>query len=180
YVIHVIAATILDARYVRAWEIMLHILSKTIKYLEVILIGPETQDAHMTVDVCNTCKHNRKMFDFQSYRVPLSNYVNTILICHPPDIIIAFEADISEWNSRTEIISKLKEQSCPFIVTGASYPKCERNIQILRTTLGAGSLAGLCPNENTFSSLKAYRNFEDNDVFYRNKYLFIIKNLSNL
>ncbi|XP_011145818.2 uncharacterized protein LOC105186970 [Harpegnathos saltator] len=182
YVVHIIAATVLDARYVLAWEIMLHILSKTLKHLKVVLIGPETQDAHHIVKVCYKCTQSKfaSKFEFQSYRLLLNNYVNTILKLHPPDVIIAFEADIRAWDSRTEIISKLNRQSCPFIVTSASYSKCERNIQTLRDALGAGSLAGLTPDENKFSSLKAYRNFEDNEVYYRNQFLFIINNLSDV
>ncbi|EFN80341.1 hypothetical protein EAI_07061 [Harpegnathos saltator] len=180
YVVHIIAATILDARYVLAWEIMLHILSKTLKHLKIILVGPETQDAYKIVEICHKCILWESTFKFQSYHLLLRNYVNTILTLYPPDVIIAFEADIRAWDSRTEIISKLNGQSCPFIVTGASYSKCERNIQTLREALGAGSLAGLTPDKNKFSSLKAYRNFEGNDIFYRNKFLFIIRNLSDV
>ncbi|EFN82111.1 hypothetical protein EAI_11810, partial [Harpegnathos saltator] len=39
YVVLIIAATVLDAQYILAWEILLHLLSDTLKHLKVILIG---------------------------------------------------------------------------------------------------------------------------------------------
>ncbi|EFN89164.1 hypothetical protein EAI_15932 [Harpegnathos saltator] len=178
YVIHIIVANNLDAQYILAWEIMLHMFSGELKHLEVILIGSEMQTIRVNVNLCSICTLCQKKFEVQSYRLHLRDYANMILSCNSPNVIIAFEADFSDWDLGAEIISKLKSQSCPFVVTAGSKSKFEKNRQelnkILRTTLD------LTPIENKFSSLRAYRNLEDDDVFYRNKFLVIFKGLKNL
>ncbi|XP_025163852.1 uncharacterized protein LOC105185217 [Harpegnathos saltator] len=179
YAVHIIVANVLDAHYVLLWEIMLHFCSRRMKHLKVILIGSKIQtEERRNVEVCSECYRRKSQFEFESYRMVFRDYANIILSSHPPNVIIAFEADISKWDLRTDIILKLKRQSCPFIVTTASRSKCERNIRILREVLRLQ--VDLTPTENKFSSLKAYRNCVDDDVLYRNKFLFIIRNLSYL
>ncbi|XP_025163844.1 uncharacterized protein LOC112590710 [Harpegnathos saltator] len=178
-VVHIIVANVLDAHYVLLWEIMLHLCSKRMKHLRVILIGSKIQtEGRRNVEVCRKCNERKSQFEFESYRMVFRDYANIILSSHPPNVIIAFEADISKWDLQTDIMLKLKRQSCPFIVTTASPSKYERNIRELRKALRIQ--LDLTPNENKFSSLKAYRNFEDDDVLYRNKFLFVIRNLSDL
>ncbi|EFN82334.1 hypothetical protein EAI_02061, partial [Harpegnathos saltator] len=172
-VVHIIVANVLDAHYVLLWEIMLHLCSKRMKHLRVILIGSKIQtEGRRNVEVCRKCNARKSQFEFESYRMVFRDYANIILSSHPPNVIIAFEADISKWDLQTDIILKLKRQSCPFIVTTASPSKYERNIRELRKALRIQ--LDLTPNENKFSSLKAYRNFEDDDVLYRNKFFFVI------
>ncbi|XP_025163851.1 uncharacterized protein LOC112590713 [Harpegnathos saltator] len=178
-VVHIIVANVLDAHYVLLWEIMLHLCSRRMKHLKVILIGSKIQNGERrNVEICYECNRRKRQFEFESYRMVFRDYANLILSSHPPNVIIAFEADISKWDLQTDIILKLKKQSCPFIVTTASRSKCERNIRILREVLRLQ--VDLTPTENKFSSLKAYRNFEEDDVLYRNKFLFVITNLSDL
>ncbi|XP_025163848.1 uncharacterized protein LOC112590711 [Harpegnathos saltator] len=178
-VVHMIVANVLDAHYVLLWEIMLHLCSSTMRHLKVILIGSKIQtEGRRNVVVCSECNKRKSQFEFESYRMIFRDYVNSILLSHLPNVIIAFEADISKWDLQTDIILKLKRQTCPFIVTTASRSKCERNIRILREVLRLQ--VDLTPTENKFSSLKAYRNFVDDDVLYRNKFLFVIRNLSDL
>ncbi|XP_025163850.1 uncharacterized protein LOC112590712 [Harpegnathos saltator] len=179
YVVHMIVANVLDAYYVLLWEIMLHLHSKTMRHLKVILIGSQIQNGDCrNVEVCFECNRRKSQFEFESYRMGFRDYTNLILSSHPPNVIIAFEADISKWDLQTDIILKLKRHSCPFIITTASRSKCEQNIRILREVLR--QQVDLTPTENKFSSLKPYRNFEEDDVLYRNKFLFVIRNLSDL
>ncbi|EFN89163.1 hypothetical protein EAI_15931, partial [Harpegnathos saltator] len=167
YVVHIIVANILDAHYILAWEIMLHTLSYKLKHLKVVLIGSEMQAEYVNVELCEVCKKLNRKFEVQSYRMTFCDYANDILSCKPPNVIVAFEADFSDWDLGEEIISKLKRQSCPFVVTAGSYSKFERNTQKLNKILCA--TLDLTPIENKFSSLRAYRNFEDNNMSYRNK-----------
>ncbi|XP_025163853.1 uncharacterized protein LOC112590714 [Harpegnathos saltator] len=147
YVVHVIVANVLDAHYVLFWEIMLHLCSKRMRHLKVILIGSKIQnEERRNVELCSECNKRKRQFEFESYRMIFCDYANLILSSHPPNVIIAFEADISKWDLQTDIILKLKRQSCPFIVTTALRSKCERNIRILRGVLRLQ--VDLTPTEN--------------------------------
>ncbi|XP_011144147.1 uncharacterized protein LOC105185961 isoform X1 [Harpegnathos saltator] len=178
YVVHIIYANVLDAQYILAWEIMLHILPAALKHLEVVLVGSEMQAVHINVELCSRCKQLKKKFGVQSYRISFYDYVNIMLPREPPNVIIAFEADISEWDLRAKIISKLNSQSCPLIVTTGSYAKFQRNRQELSKI--ARAPLNLISIENKFSSLRAYRNLENSDVSNRNQFLIIFRSLRGL
>ncbi|XP_025159830.1 uncharacterized protein LOC105186950 isoform X2 [Harpegnathos saltator] len=167
-----------DAQYILAWEVLLHTLYWNIDHLEVVLIGSEMQAVHINIVLCADCERRKRKFEVYGCRMSFHDYVYIMLPCNIPNVIIAFEADISDWDLQADIIFKLKIQFCPLIVTAGSNSKFERNIQALREILRTP--LNLTPIENTFSSLKAHRNFEDDDVSYRNKFLLIFKSISHL
>ncbi|XP_025159829.1 uncharacterized protein LOC112589700 [Harpegnathos saltator] len=55
YVVHIIHANVLDAQYILAWEILLHVLRGVINHLEVVLIGSEMQSIYVNVELCWKC-----------------------------------------------------------------------------------------------------------------------------
>ncbi|XP_011145125.1 uncharacterized protein LOC105186543 [Harpegnathos saltator] len=182
YIVHIIQTKVLDVQYVLAWEIMLHAL-RTLQHLEVVLIGTELDtDVHVKVNVCLFCVRFGKTFEFQyNCHMQFDDYLDYMLLSKSqprPNVIIAFETDISDLDLRAEVILKLRKQSCPFIVTAGSLFKFQRNVHELKKILRAP--LDLTPIENKFSSVRAYRNFEDDDVSFRNKFLIIFKKLRNL
>lgn len=174
YVIHIIAANHIDREYLQAWELLLHLLHH-VKFLKVVLIGSELQDEHDKIKVCSSCKSQYgQMFFFECHRKLYHDYVDSDSFA-PPDVIVICQADLTEWKTLKPIF-KLKDQNCPLLLTAKSRHKSVQNISKMEEVLG--SIVHLAyHDENKFSSYKPYRDFENDGVSYRNKYLAICPKL---
>ncbi|XP_032677158.1 uncharacterized protein LOC116846880 isoform X2 [Odontomachus brunneus] len=177
-VVHIIAASSVDKKYVSAWEILLHLLDE-IKHLKLVMIGMElNNECYITnyIKVCCRCKSIHKKFSFESHRMLYHTYVNSEYYIRP-NIILGFQTDFSDVEMWSASLVELRDQDCPFLVTAKSKIKSDQNISNIERVLG--EFLNLIHNdENQFSSSMPCRDFVDNDsVFYRNKYVAIFFNL---
>lgn len=175
-VIHVIDATFLDKEYLPAWELILHLISK-LKEIKVIFIGPELRNECNNVELCSQCSkmHYNQYLSFESYCMLYHNYVTSELYKRP-DLIIGFDTDLSDANTWTDTILKLRDQDCPLLLTTKSKRKADKNVNRIEQILGI-SLKPLIHHVNNFSSRRPWRDFEIDYVFYRNFYLTVYRHL---
>lgn len=175
-VIHVIDATYLDRKYLPAWELILHLISK-LKEIKIILIGSELHNECNNIEVCSRCNNISydQYLNFESYCMSYHNYITSKLYKRP-DLIIGFEADLSDVKTWRESILKLQDQGCPLLLTTKSKRRADMNINSIQQVLGI-SLKPLIHRVNNFASRRPWRDFETDYVFYRNFYITIYQNL---
>lgn len=175
YVVHIIAANHLDREYLPAWELLLHLL-RCIKNLKIILIGPGLLEESDSVKICYHCEYQQKQkLTFKCYQKLYHNYVRSDSYMRP-NIIIMYQADLSDWEALSESILKLKDQKRPLLLTASSKHKSIQNINKIEEVLGS-PVNLLYNDENKFASLKPYRDLKNENVAYRNEYLAICRKL---
>ncbi|XP_032677150.1 uncharacterized protein LOC116846875 [Odontomachus brunneus] len=173
-VVHIIAASSVDKEYLSAWEILLHLLDE-INHLKIVMIGSELNDKCNYINVCFRCKSIYKKFSFESYRMLYHTYVNSEYYIRP-NVILGFQTDFSDVRIWSAPLIELRNQDCPFLVTAKSKIKSDQNISNIERVLG--ELLNLIHNdENKFSSSMPCRDFENDSVFYRNKYVAVFLNI---
>ncbi|XP_032690372.1 uncharacterized protein LOC116853412 [Odontomachus brunneus] len=172
-VIHIIAASPVDRKYLPAWELLLHLLHK-IKDLKIVLIGPELTNESDNIEICFRCNTRcSQKFSFECYRMLYHNYVDSVNYKRP-NLIIGFQTDFSDgkrWSSKSFL--KLRDQGCPLLLTAKSKFKSNQNISKIGDVLGL-SISPVYHEENKFGSARPCRDFETNSVSYCNKVLAII------
>ncbi|XP_014471480.1 PREDICTED: uncharacterized protein LOC106742755 [Dinoponera quadriceps] len=178
YVIHIIDAKFVDRKYVLSWEIFLHLLRYKINGLKIVLIGSELQNECNNMKFCSRCNHMySQKLSFESYHTSYHSYVASESY-KQPNVIVGFEADLSNGEAWSESILKLREQNCPLLLTTKSKLKAERNINGIQEVLGT-SLIPLYNDNNKFGSRRPWRDVETNYVYFRNSHLIIYRSLYN-
>ncbi|EFN89206.1 hypothetical protein EAI_07709, partial [Harpegnathos saltator] len=170
-VIHIMAANYIDKKYLPAWEFILH-LYPVISDLRIVLIGPELDVEKENINTCSACNIKYLKLSFETHSMLYHQYVNSQWY-KQPNLIVAFQADLSIWGSLSESIFKLREQNCPFLLTAKSKLKADENINKIEEILSS-PLNFIYHDSNKFSSYKPYRDYTENGgVSHRNKYLSI-------
>ncbi|XP_032671178.1 uncharacterized protein LOC116844126 [Odontomachus brunneus] len=177
FVIHIINANLFDRKYLPAWELILHLLPN-IKELKIILIGPILRTESGDLMVCNI-RCIQQYLNFETHRMLYHNYVDSE--CYKqPNVIIGFQADLSNWETLPETILKIKCQECPFLLTSKSKDTVDQNVNKIKEILKSPicDVLYLTYNgKNKFSSYRPYRDYENGSVSYLNKYLTVYKRL---
>ncbi|XP_032671199.1 uncharacterized protein LOC116844143 [Odontomachus brunneus] len=174
YVIHIIAANFVDREYLAAWELLLHLLPK-INHLKIILIGPVLCTDYNNIEVCPERCIKHKTFNFETHRMLYYDYANSKKYTRPY-LIVGFQTNLSDWEKLENTILKIKNQDCPLLLTAKSKLQANQNVNKIKKILFSSSKL-VYHGENMFSSHRPYRDFESNDVSYRNKYLSIYEKL---
>lgn len=172
FCIHVIAANCIDEEGLPTWEFLLHLL-RDIKNLTVVLVGPELQSKAHDVDLCHRCKIYGQNFSYKCYPMLYHDYVSStdyIL----PSIVTGFQADFEE-ETWTESIKAL-HQCCPLLLTALSECKMQKNITRIKEVLGV-SVTPALQIENNYRSLRPYKDFNTDVLFYRNMVLVVYNDL---
>lgn len=180
-VIHIIAANLLDVNGIELWEILLHWLPD-IRMAKIVLIGPELSSGFIPINLCESCQYNNKQFLIQAHGMLYNNYTQSDSYIKP-HIIIGYNAGISECedfrsqnDTWTESLQILAEQSCPFVLTSYTSMEVKREQDRLNTVLNKIINCAFC-DQNPYSSLRPYRDFETEGIYYQNQYLLIYENL---
>ncbi|XP_032690587.1 uncharacterized protein LOC116853570 [Odontomachus brunneus] len=173
YVIHVVALNSLEKEHVNAWEIFIH-LTRYLKDLTIILVGPNFEQEHYDKELCSYCKNRCIMLHVEIYSTFYHMYVAGPSF-KKPNIIIEFQADFSnEWTcSRSIFLSRIRH--CPLILTTTSKKKAEQNVSILKQILGS-HLEPLHNAKNPFKSWRPWRDLETGSVYFRNRYVTVYRN----
>ncbi|XP_032682828.1 uncharacterized protein LOC116849614 isoform X2 [Odontomachus brunneus] len=177
YVIHVVALNSLEKEYINAWEIFIH-LTRYIKDLTIILVGPNFEQEHYDKELCSFCKHRCTMLHIEIYSTFYHMYVAGPSF-KKPNIIVEFQADFSnEWTcSRSIFLSRIRH--CPLILTTTSEEKAQQNVSILKQILGS-HIHPLYNTPNPFRSWRPWRDLETDSVYFRNDYVTFYCNTSIL
>ncbi|XP_032670974.1 uncharacterized protein LOC116844021 [Odontomachus brunneus] len=169
FVIHVISANSIENKYVKAWELLQHVLCQ-IKELTVVLIGKELKTRNMNLESCDSCKcQNQKVKvvcrpgSYPEYR--------TDPTFQQPNVIIMFQAHFNKttlWQEDSLLTSH--RMKCPYILTAVSQSIAEENIKIIRKML---NINPKYDGPNNFKSLYPFRQLHTDCVGYRNSYVTI-------
>lgn len=174
YVVHILATSRMDRKYLQAWELLLHLLWH-VKDLRIILIGLELHDNYESIKICGNCKAHKQRFDFECHQKLYHNYVDSDSYIRP-NVVISCQANLSDWDELSETILKLRDQNCPLLLTAKSKLISEQNINNIEKILGS-PVTLLHHDINKFASNKPYRDFENDGVSYRNQYLAVCPKL---
>ncbi|CAK9813810.1 hypothetical protein ANTQUA_LOCUS7775 [Anthophora quadrimaculata] len=183
-IVHIVAANMIDIDGIELWEILLHWIPSVIT-VKMILIGPELSSGSLTMNLCKHCQSNNKKFSIQTYNMLYEDYSREISYVKP-NFIIGYNAGIHECediesNNDTwrQSLRTVAEQNCPFVLT--SYTLAEAEKEQIRLNEILGNRVKCAYFEwNPYSSLRPYRDFETEGVYYQNQYIIIYKNLQTL
>ena len=172
----------IDIDGIELWEILLHWLSH-ITTVKIFFTGPELYVDFILINLCKECQYNNKKCSIQICSMFYDNYINNDSYVKP-HFIIGYNAGIHEcedfksenysWRQSLEIVAV---QNCPLILT--SYISTEaKQEQITLNEILHNHVKYTYFERNPFSSLRPYRDFENDEVYYQNQYIIIYKDLN--
>lgn len=169
FIIHVIAVNRTDIYSWSAWEILLHLLYPGVT-LKIIVIDANSSTLDVqNSQICNMCNSLKKSISIYYHGISYEDYVQKTPH-ERPDIIIGFHVDFKGFSQRT--IRALHNQRCPLILTTTSQSKSDSNIRRLQDVLGVFEIK-IFNSKNNFQSLRPYRDYENDGIFFCNQYLVI-------
>ncbi|XP_017883579.1 uncharacterized protein LOC108627055 [Ceratina calcarata] len=182
--IHIIAANMLDLDGIELWEILLHWIPN-IKTWRIYLIGPELSSGVIPINLCDNCQHNKKELLIETHNTLYDTYANKNSYVKP-NVIVGYNAGIHEcenlrsenetWRESLKIIAK---QNCPVILTCYTLVEAEKEQTRLNEILNCNVKCAYFLR-NPYSSLRPYRDFETEGIYYQNQYVIIYKHLQAL
>ncbi|OAD62659.1 hypothetical protein WN48_07011 [Eufriesea mexicana] len=177
-------SNVIDTEGIEIWEILLHWLPN-ITIIKICLIGPELSIGSMLMNLCKNCQYNNKQFSIQVYDMLYENYAKSDFYTKP-NFIIGYNAGIHEcedfksvnytWRQSLKIIAK---QNCPLILTSYTLSEAKKE-QIRLNEILNNCIKCSYFEQNPFSSLRPYRDFETEGIYYQNQYIIMYKNLNTL
>lgn len=177
FVIHVVAGGITDRRCLSAWEIFLHALDRD-TMLTIVIVMPKLQDRYDFMEICNHCRCNSKVFQYEYRDAPYHNYA-----CSPlhmrPDVIVGFDLEIKNEEVWGKTMKALQRQRCPILLTADSEMIAHQNVVRIHELLQL-PLAPVIHTSNRFASCRPYRacwTIDAASVRYPNRYLTIYRDL---
>lgn len=176
FVVHIIAADYVDRCSFPAWELFLHLLRKGSKLI-IVMMGPELEIETSQHDNCSRCKATRKKLILECFPVMYHIYVNNAMYKRP-NIIVGFQAELSDERTWTESIRAIQTQKCPLLLTTKRKSEARQNISRIQKVLGT-YVKPIQIIKNKFHSFRPSNDSKANSVTYRNMYLMIYKNLNN-
>ncbi|EFN88963.1 hypothetical protein EAI_10367 [Harpegnathos saltator] len=178
-IIHIISGTFEDINSLYAWELLLHECNEDVNVL-IIMIGPDLQEKCRTLELCETCKAHNKKLQFEYRRTLYHNYVVSRFHMQP-HVIIGFNARfMNDIELSTTMIRTVRSQSCVFLLTTECESKVQQNMIMIREIVYSPMLTPVFSGQNRFRSWRPYRDYENDGLFYSNKYLIIYMNLVSI
>lgn len=175
--IHIIGANMIDTVGMILWEILLHWLP-CIATVKLLFVGPELSSDFSSLNLCKDCKDNSKQLSVHMLDTLYETYVQRNLYAKP-NFIVAYnpgmhEFDECEFEQDTwaQCVHAIAKQNCPFILTSYTLLEAERESMILNKILG-GQIKYACFEKNPYASVKPYRDFETEGIYYQNQYIII-------
>jgi len=178
-IVHVIGANFIELETAKSWEILLHLISG-ITSVKIIMIGPELPHESITTKICNSCVTQRKELLFEIHSVLYKDYMHSSLFVKP-DLVIGFNTGIHEEiaypeETWTPSIQTLAKQNYPLILSCYTRVEAEKEAARINTIL-KNEMKYIYSEKNPFASLRPYRDYETEDLFYQNNYMIIYSNL---
>ncbi|XP_032690325.1 uncharacterized protein LOC116853370, partial [Odontomachus brunneus] len=96
YVIHVISANYIEYKYMKAWELLHHLLW-WIRDVTVVLIGKELITENINLESCNDCKSKNRRISVVCRPGLYDEYMRDLTF-HQPNVIITFQAHFDQTN----------------------------------------------------------------------------------
>lgn len=174
FVVHVIAANTVDDNSLPTWEILLHLIGD-IEKLIVVMIGPELQFDSYDHKVCHCCQRRNKKMSYECHSMLYHHYVSSPEYKRPT-VIVGFQAELNNGETWSESIMALQAQGCPLLLTAKFPYQMQEDLIKIQFILGT-NIRPVLETVNKFSALRPYRELRSNEIFYRNKYLTIFKDL---
>ncbi|XP_054011724.1 uncharacterized protein LOC128894191 [Hylaeus anthracinus] len=179
-IIHIIAANAIEIDGIELWEILLHWLPNT-TMISIVLIGPELSPGSIPINLCKNCRYNGRQLAIEMQNMLYENYTtgNSYV---KPNFIIGYNAGIhecenfkSEMDTWTYTLRMITKQNCPLILTSYTLSEAEKE-QIRLEAILDRDVKCTYFEQNPYSSLRPYRDFESEGVYYQNQYIIIYKN----
>ncbi|XP_011868477.1 PREDICTED: uncharacterized protein LOC105562330 isoform X2 [Vollenhovia emeryi] len=176
HVIHVVSVCALQEVMLTIWDVLLHLTD--ISSLAIIIIGPNIEN---TSPLLRYCTSQQKKLSIEFYEDSYENYVRDPSSLRP-DLVVAFQMVMhkkqpdSPKETWATTIRLLANQNCPFILTGFDRQNLEGNIVCINTILDK-KIDSHYIGKNPFASLRPYRYFNPDKVFYDNQYVGIYRSL---
>ncbi|XP_076165919.1 uncharacterized protein LOC143145941 [Ptiloglossa arizonensis] len=133
------------------------------------------------INLCKNCLYSSKQLVIQMQDMLYENYVDSDSYIKP-NFIIGYNVGIHEcenfesenytWTRSLQMITK---QNCPLILTSYTLPEAEKE-QIRLETILDRDVKCTYFEQNPYSSLRPYRDFETGEVYYQNQYIIIYQN----
>lgn len=180
-IIHIVGADYLELNGICAWEIIFHLISNVEK-LKLVLIGPGLGDNEIIEPViCDNCIRRGKIFHVETHNVLYHEFVNETM--KKPNLIIGYNLGISEYEDSSVVkdtweltIQKIAEIKVPFVTTCYTEEEAREDHERICHYLN-NPVSYTFFQRNQFSSLRPFRDFETEGVFFQNYYLIIYDNL---
>ncbi|EFN88966.1 hypothetical protein EAI_10370 [Harpegnathos saltator] len=176
FVVHIIASKFMDRRNLLAWEILLHEFHQGTN-LKLVIIGPELLSDCNILESCRVCVRQSRTFEYEVHRMLYHVYVQRVLR-EPPNVIVAFDIELKHKLSY-EIIKTCQRQCCPVLLTAKSKAIADYNVMMIQEILNS-SVDPIISETNKFKSLRPYKDYESDSIFYPNEYLVFYQDLTSV
>lgn len=178
FVIHIIAGSFNDINSLLAWEFLLHQCGPAARIL-IIMVGPNLQERCDDIELCETCLSHEKKLQYKYHRMLYHDYV--VSTSHQrPHVIIGFNAEFSDAEIMTYTIKAVQRQNCTLLLTAKSKSKARKHIKKIQKILFMPALIPVINRKNKFVSWRSYRDHENDNIFYPNRYLIIYTDLMSV
>jgi len=180
-VIHVVTAGNFEELTLQMWEILLHLVPKTVS-LTIITIGTELEHKSYSLSICDNCLSRGKKISLEFHNELYEDYVRNPSFIKP-DIAVAFHADIQSKPYFAQLtkrsIKMLAKQNCPVLLTNHTQEKFGKSINGIKTILKTSETDRVYSGKNPFASLNPYRCIRERNllVSYYNNFIAIYRSL---
>ncbi|XP_032670973.1 uncharacterized protein LOC116844020 [Odontomachus brunneus] len=173
FVIHVISANSIENKYIKAWELLQHVLCE-IKELTVVLIGEELKTQNINLKSCDDCKSQIQRISVVSRPGFYHEYTSDPTF-QQPNVIIIFQAYFDTTNTwQEDSLLTSQRMNCPCILTATSQSVAEENIKIIRKILNINPIYN---GPNNFKSLYPCTQLYNDGIGYRNSHITVYRDL---
>lgn len=161
------------------WEIVLHLLPN-LKFLKIVIVD-DTQHARMESHLCDNCKANNKVVQFETVSLNYKAYLNHKTY-EKPNMLLFYNVNPPEERELPKEIWKSSllawgSASCPLVLTTVTDAKSKGINEILKSTFARTMI--YYDGINEFASLKPKREWELNGIYRENQFMVILDVLSD-
>ncbi|XP_014476322.1 PREDICTED: uncharacterized protein LOC106745325 [Dinoponera quadriceps] len=176
YVIHVIMASDEIRREVQFWEYFLHVFTHPTKLI-VVIVGLElSEESHGSVPLClEKCAGLHHEFQFECHRMSYGNYVKSNSYRNP-NVIVGLHMIPPNWETWVKL-KKWFYTDCPVVLTYINMKDMKKNAWNIKMSFSKEPIRQIM---NTFKGFKLHRNYRTGEIYHRNEYIQIYRNLLSI
>ncbi|XP_032670963.1 uncharacterized protein LOC116844016 [Odontomachus brunneus] len=172
-VIHVISANTIENKYMKAWELLHHLLYR-IKKLTIVLIGEELETQNINLESCDSCKSRNQRINVVCRPGSYQEYTSDPMF-QQPNIIVIFQAHFDTTNTwQEDSLLTPQRMNCPYILTAGSQSIAVENIINIQKIININPVYN---KPNNFKSFYPCRQLHTDNVGYRNSHITVYRNL---